>query len=46
MSYDNTQQVPPQGDNRENEVGGLLATASDFSRGVLESVQALAGTAS
>ena len=46
MSNDNTQQVPLQGDNRENEVGGLLAAASDFSRGVLESVQALAGTAS
>lgn len=46
MSNDNTQQIPPQGDNGENEVGGLLAAASDFSRGVLESVQALAGTAS
>ena len=46
MSNDNTQQIPPQGDNRENEVGGLLAAASDFARGVLESIQALAGTTS
>lgn len=46
MSNDNTQQISPQGDARENKVGGLLAAASDFARSVLESVQALAGTAS
>jgi hypothetical protein len=46
MSNDNTQQIPSQGDYRENEVGGLLAAASDFARGVLESIQALAGTTS
>ena len=46
MSNDNTQQIPPQGDNGKNEVGGLLAAASDFARGVLESIQALAGTTS
>ena len=46
MSNDNTQQIPSQGDNRENEVGGLLAAASDFARSVLESIQALAGTTS
>ena len=44
MNNDSTQQIPPQGDNGKNEVGGLLASASDFARGVLESVQALAGT--
>lgn len=46
MSNDKTQRLSPQGDTRENEVGGLLAAASDFARSVLESVQALAGTAS
>ena len=46
MSNDNTQQIPPQGDNGENEVGSLLAAASDFARSVLESIQALAGTTS
>ena len=46
MSNDKTQRLSPQGDTRENEVGGLLAAASDFARGVLESVQALAGTTS
>ena len=46
MSNDNTQQIPPQGDNGKNEVGGLLAAASDFARGVLELIQALAGTTS
>ena len=46
MSNDKTQRLSPQGDSGENEVGGLLATASDFARSVLESVQALAGTAS
>ena len=44
MNNDSTQQIPPQGDNGKNEVGGLLASASDFARSVLESVQALAGT--
>ena len=44
MSNDNIEQLSPQGDTRENEFGGLLAAASDFARGVLESVQALAGT--
>ena len=44
MSHDDSQQLPPQGDRRENEVGGLLAAASDFARSVLESIQALAGT--
>ena len=44
MINDSTQRIPPQGDNRENEVGGLLAAASDFARSVLESIQALAGT--
>ena len=46
MSNDSSQQLPPQGDTRENEFGGLLAAASDFARGVLESIQALAGTTS
>ncbi|MBR5749240.1 MAG: hypothetical protein IKY01_10725 [Prevotella sp.] len=46
MSNDKTQRLSPQGDTGENEVGGLLAAASDFARSVLESVQALAGTAS
>ena len=44
MNNDNTQRLSPQGYDGENEVGGLLAAASDFARGVLESVQALAGT--
>ena len=44
MSNDNTQQIPPQGDNGKNEVGDLLAAASDFARSVLDSIQALAGT--
>ena len=46
MNNDDTQRIPPQGDNGKNEVGSLLATASDFARSVLESVQALAGTTS
>ena len=46
MSNDNTQRLSPQGDTGETEVGGLLAAAADFARGVLESVQALAGTTS
>ena len=46
MNNDKTQRLSPQGDTRENEVGGLLAEASDFARGVLESIQALAGTTS
>ena len=46
MNNDKTQRLSPQGDTRENEVGSLLAEASDFARGVLESIQALAGTAS
>ena len=46
MNNDKTQRLSPQGDTGENEVGGLLAAASDFARSVLESVQALAGTAS
>lgn len=46
MSNDNTQRLSPQGDTGENEVGGLLAAASDFARSVLESIQALAGTTS
>ena len=46
MSNDSTQQLSPQSDTGENEVGVLLAAASDFARGVLESVQALAGTTS
>ncbi len=44
MNGDNSQQLSPQGDGRENEVGSFLAAASDFARSVLESVQALAGT--
>ena len=44
MINDGTQRIPPQGDSREDEVGSLLAAASDFARGVLESIQALAGT--
>ena len=44
MSNDNIEQLSPQGDTRENEFGGLLAAASDFARGVLELIQALAGT--
>ena len=43
MSNDSIEQLSPQGDTRENEFGGLLAAASDFARGVLESIQALAG---
>ena len=46
MNNDDTQRIPPQGDNGKDEVGSLLAAASDFARGVLESVQALAGTTS
>lgn len=46
MSNDSTQQLSPQGDTGENEVGNLLAAASDFARSVLESIQALAGTTS
>ena len=46
LGNDGSQQLPPQGDDRENEVGGLLAAASDFARSVLESIQALAGTTS
>ena len=44
MNNDGSKQLPPQGDGRENEVGSLLAAASDFARSVLESVQTLAGT--
>ena len=44
MNGDHTKRIPPQGDSREIEVGGLLAAASDFARGVFESVQTLAGT--
>ena len=44
MNNDGTQRIPPQGDSGEDEVGGLLAAASDFARSVLESIQALAGT--
>lgn len=46
MNNDSNQRVSPQGDNREDAVGSLLAEASDFARGVLESIQALAGTTS
>ena len=46
MNNDGTQRIPPQGDSGEDEVGGLLAAASDFARSVLESIQALAGTTS
>ena len=46
MNNDSTQQLSSQGDTGENEVGGLLAAASDFARSVLESVQTLAGTTS
>jgi len=44
MNNDGSKQLPPQGDGRENEIGSLLAAASDFARSVLDSVQALAGT--
>ena len=44
MNNDGSKQLPPQGDGRENEIGSLLAAASDFARSVLESVQTLAGT--
>ena len=44
MNNDGSKQSPPQGAGRENEIGSLLAAASDFARSVLESVQALAGT--
>ncbi len=44
MNGDNSQQLPPLGDGRENEIGSLLVAASDFARSVLDSVQALAGT--
>lgn len=30
MINDSTQRIPPQGDNRENEVGGLLAKLKKF----------------
>ena len=46
MNNDGTQRIPPKGDSGEDEVGGLLAAASDFARSVLESIQALAGTTS
>ena len=42
MNNDSTQQLSSQGDTGENEVGDLLAAASDFARSVLESVQTLA----
>ena len=45
MNNDSTHQIPPRGDNGKNEVGGLLAAASNFARSVLGSIQALAGTA-
>ena len=45
MNNDSTQQIPPRGDNGKNEVGGLLAAASNFARSVLGSIQALAWTA-
>ena len=44
MNNDGTQRISSQGDSGEDEVGGLLAAASDFARSVLESIQALAGT--
>ena len=44
MNNDCTQRIPPQGDSGEDEVGGVLAAASDFARSVLESIQALVGT--
>lgn len=44
MNDDSTQRVSPQGDNGKIEICSLLAAASDIARGVLESVQALAGT--
>ena len=46
MNNDSTQQLPPQGDTGKDEHSSLLAAASDFARGVLESIQALAGTTS
>ena len=45
MNNDSTQQIPPRGDNGKNEVGALLAAASNFARSVLGSIQALAWTA-
>ena len=46
MSNDSNQRVSPQSDKGENAVGSLLVEASDFARGVLESIQTIAGTAS
>ena len=43
---DHTERLPQESDNGKNEVGGLLAAASDFARGVLELIQTLAGTTS
>ena len=46
MDYDNAQRLSPQGESGKDAIGGLLASASSFARGVLESIQALAGTTS
>lgn len=39
-----TEQLSSQSECRKAEIGGLLEDAADVARGVLESVQALAGT--
>ena len=44
MNNDNSQRLSPQSESGENEIGSLLEEASAFARGVLESIQALAGT--
>lgn len=46
MNNDSTQRLSSQSNDGEEKVGGLLAAASDFARGVLESIQTLAGTTS
>jgi hypothetical protein len=44
MNNDGTQRISPQSEPRENGINSLLAEASAVAQGVLESIQALAGT--
>lgn len=44
MGYDNTQRISSQDKYREDGSGSLLAAASAYVEGLLESIQALAGT--
>ena len=44
MNNDGTQRISPQSEPGENGINSLLAEASAVAQGVLESIQALAGT--